>query len=243
MRVELYGPAASGKTTLARSLADELRVRGIRVRLASSARPAEAVRPGALPPWRSVAQRAAKAFRAMALLRNRSPQARAIDDLLGNMSPVWRLRYRSYLAWLDDAWTASEDWPGVVIFDQAHVCALGAVMARDETLRPDRIMEALRASPRADVLAHVTASPDVIARRLEARLAGQGRLERLLEIDAISARRQPRVFETLHQLLETSGAAPLQIASADPAALTMTADRIAMCMQSWTPPRAVAGPS
>lgn len=204
--VEITGPATAGKSTLARVLADQLSGAGHPVTVVSSARPAELapdhLRPSALG---AALSRASKLFDIA--------QHDANDDvgsrLLALMPPrhrLWTLRYRRYLAELGRAWTSARASGSIVIFDQAYLSAAVALAVLTREPAGGDLDRALDLVPLPDLTVRLEVPRQVLERRLAARLARQGLLERLFELDVPTTLRQVDGSRDLAPLLAARGA-------------------------------------
>ena len=120
--VELVGPSGSGKSTLARAIVAAFPA----ARLVASARPAEAVRRGRfqLPPALARAIKLASLVpRPFGGLPEEDSAVRLLLSLLPTSSPLWRLRYRRYLADLttilrrerEGGWEGGREGQGCVV--------------------------------------------------------------------------------------------------------------------------------
>ncbi|MGM0586388.1 MAG: AAA family ATPase, partial [Pseudomonadota bacterium] len=179
--VEMVGPAAAGKSTLAAALVEALRREGCDAVLEASARPAErarAARPGGM---RAAASRAAK-IAGLARRGAEGPAAAAMLEALPPASGAWALRYRGYLDALERRWRAAAARPGIAVFDQGFVSAVATLAALGRDFEPAAMARALAAAPAPDLVVRIDAPREALAARLRSRLAGQSFLERLLEL-------------------------------------------------------------
>ena len=215
--VELVGPSAAGKSTLARAIAEALPS----ARLAASARPAETASSGAvrLPP---ALARAAKITRALPDLLGRGDE----DDLSARLmallppgGPIWRLRYRRYLAELDRRLRSERAAGGVVILDQGFVTAIGTLAGFSRGVAPQVLARALEIVPRPDLVIGLSTPRDIIEIRLRNRLGAQSIAERRFELGIAQTLGQIEAFDTLFPLLSASDIGFLPVSCPDPASL------------------------
>ncbi len=227
MIVEIFGPPAAGKTTLAHALAEGLRARGVRTDLALSHRPSEPAKDGRLhnpqaPALIRVARRLGRpAIEMVATARHLldgSAEGNTTCSLLALMppvNPVWALRLRQYIWRLTHAWNDARTADRIVIFDQGFVqavCSLALLCAPEHA---GRLALACDLIPRADMLIWLDAPPDVLRARLLKRERKQGVLERMLEFDLGTNLRSVAVIERLEALLEERNAAMTCVRSED----------------------------
>jgi thymidylate kinase len=207
--VELFGPAAAGKTTFARALHDALREAGCHSELLSSARPAE--RPGPAPRMRLLAplSRAAKLFRAVLEAGSTDPVGARLRACFPPASAVMRLRNRRYLLRLARALAAPRPPGSVLILDQGYLSALCSMAARSGAARRAEIepvlAQALGLVPRADLVIWMETPAPLLQARLRERLARQPWAERVFEPDLAALAQQARLARALRGLLEARG--------------------------------------
>lgn len=200
--VELVGPSASGKSTLARAIVEEFPS----VRLVTSARPAEAASTTGLHLPPAVA-RAAKITQALQHVYGGMAEAGAaarLVRLLPPDGPLWRLRYRRYLAALTLRLRHEQAAGGVAVFDQGFITAVGTLASFSRNIRPETLTRALEIAPHPDLVILMRTPRDIIASRLNARLAAQSATERLFELSIPRTLQQIDVFEALAPLLDAS---------------------------------------
>jgi len=211
--VEIFGPAAAGKTTLAHALHRALEAAGCRSELVASARPAERAGhdPGPEPAVRRALvgplSRAAKIFSAVAELRSQDVLGAQLLALLPPRTPLWQLRNRRYLARLDRALVADRPLADVLILDQGYLsalCSLAALSGLAQAVDVDGIlMRGLDLISLADLVVWVETPRAALEERLRDRLARQSPLERLFELDLPTTMEQARLAETVGCLLRT----------------------------------------
>jgi hypothetical protein len=131
--VEIFGPPAAGKTTLASALAATLEENGLGAELIMSSRPAERalIRSGTTEAFtllrtRLLAplMRAAKVVSAVPLIFPGASSDPIVANLLNLLPPrnvLWSIRYHRYLSRLCRSWRMARASDQVVIFDQGFV--------------------------------------------------------------------------------------------------------------------------
>jgi thymidylate kinase len=217
MIVELFGPPAVGKTTVAHALAAALRKNGCDVRLIVSSRPAERT---PTEPGRTIGfarcrtaiaaplSRAAKLISAISALL---PASRGGDtgalllDLLPPRNLLWSVRYRRYLSGLCHSWRMAREFDGVVIIDQGFATALCSLALLTPSADRHMVARGLDLIPKPDLLIRLDAPKEVLEARLRKRLARQGLFERLFEFDLETSLRQIEVTDELTKMLQEQG--------------------------------------
>jgi thymidylate kinase len=203
--IEVAGPSAAGKTTLAHALAARLSKQGYAVLVSASARPAERAATGTMP---AALQRAGKMLGLLPALvrpaRIDGPGTRLIA-LLPSERRLWSLRYGRYLAELDRRWAAALSSDCIMIFDQAYYSALAALAALRQRIDPGVLAEALDLIPMPHLLVRLRAPETLLAGRLTERLRAQGVFERLFELEVPTTLRQVEAFQILDGLIERRG--------------------------------------
>lgn len=217
MIIELFGAPTVGKTTFAHALATRLQERGHQVELIVSFRPAETMRATVGEP-----RRRSPNARAMAVVNRMSRPAVELLKLAGRSvtgsrgpgvagelltllparSAIWSFRLNQYIIRLDHSWRRASERSDIVIFDQGFVQAVCSLVLLGRSPDPELVSRALASIPNADLLIKLCAPRDVLVERLEQRARGQGRLERLLELDVPTNLRSIGIVDTLHQLLD-----------------------------------------
>ena len=233
--VELFGPAAAGKTTLARALGEELTGKGIAARVVSSARPTEKHRNG--EPARAqfdlgLTAPLARARKVVAALATFAPGKRLdplIPALISTIPPgSWArlVRTRRYLAQLCDDWRAASTSSEVVIFDQGFLTALCSLALHAGSIDSGAMARALALVPEPDLLIRIDTPRATLTARLEKRLRRQGRLERLFENEITVSLRQQDLSAALDGLLEGHGRNSMRVSWLDREGLARVVDRV-----------------
>ncbi len=224
MIIELFGAPGSGKTTFAHNLAERLRARGYQVGMLLSLRPDEgdARRTGRTSSLAAAAMRLIRPIdRLMHDVRRAALHGAELDAtwrLLRAMpprGPLWSIRLYRYALHLNCAWPAARQTSHPVLVDQGFVQLLGSLAVLSGTTDLSRIANLLRIIPAPDLLIRVQASDETLRHRLEARLAGQGWLERRLEFPVEENLRLASVLGDLCLLLRQSCREVISLCSTD----------------------------
>ncbi|UPJ48726.1 AAA family ATPase [Bradyrhizobium sp. 200] len=245
MIIELFGPPAAGKTTLAHALATELEKNGFDIQLIVSSRPAErgsiqVESTRALSWWRTALaaplSRAAKLVSAgpVLLACARSDELTAsLMDLLPPRTLLWSVRYRRYLSLLSRSWKMASTSDRIVIVDQGFLTALCslALLARSADRRG--IARGLELIPRPDLLVRLDAPRDILEARLRARLGRQGAVERLFEFNLQTSLQQIDTTSEVAHMFQEQGGRMMHVSSLDRRLLEKAVDRIVREAKSW----------
>ena len=236
--IELFGPAAAGKTTLAWALGAALDARGIAVRVVSSARPAEHPSPrgGNLPqPLSALTAPLARASKVTGALGSLIPGA-PVDPLVRQLMEIlppgnWArtIRMRRYLAQLCRSWNSALASDSVVIFDQGFLTSLCSLALALFAGPIDRgtLARGLALIPEPDLLVRLDTPRAVLEARLQKRLRRQSSLERLFEYDIDVWLRQIELSSTLDALLTERGRSSMRVSWIDRAGLASDVAAIA----------------
>jgi thymidylate kinase len=238
MIVELFGPPAAGKTTLAHALATALEKNGCDVQLIASSRPAEHD-PIQLESTRAFARcgttlaaplsRAAKLVSVMPVLL---PGARS-DELAANLmnllpprNVLRSLRYRRYLSLLSRSWHMANASNRIVIFDQGFLMALCSLVLLARCADRRLIARGLELIPRPNLLIRLDVPRETLEARLRERLGRQGALERLFENDLRTSLRQIEMTGEVAHMLQDQGGRMMHVSCLDRRLLETAVDRI-----------------
>jgi hypothetical protein len=150
----------------------------------------------------------------------------ALLGILPARSPMWSLRLRQYTTRLEVSWRLAERFHGIVIIDQGFVQLVCSLVLLGRAPDQDLAARALEMIPHADLLIRLSASPEVLRARLEARRRGQGLLERWFELDTETNLRSIRIVEMLDGILSRQGQPVLRIAGREHGAPPEAIDEI-----------------
>jgi thymidylate kinase len=244
MIVELFGPPAAGKTTLAHALAMALEKNGCNVDLVVSSRPAERG-PIQVDSTGSLARcataltaplsRAAKLVSVVpVLLSARNDELTAnLMDLLPPRTLWWSVRYRRYLSLLSRSWKMATTSDRIVIFDQGFLTALCSLILLARSADRRVIRRGLELIPRPNLLVRLDAPRDILEARLRERFGRQGAVERLFEFDLQTNLRQIETTSEVARMLEEQGGRMTHVSCLDRRLLEEAVDRIVREAQLW----------
>lgn len=236
MFVELFGPPGVGKTTLARTLAADLRERGYAAELRLSLRPIEADAFGSTP-TRGTSSRILRRIRQPAselLSIACHPVTNVADALVATnltraLPPdgVWPyMKHWQYIIRLAHSWRRLANERTILIFDQGFVQAVCSLVMASQAVDDPAILKCLPYALKADVIVHVRGGLDLIKTRLSHRLSQQAPSERLLEPDAADSADWSALSERIHQLLIDQGARVFAASSSNHASLMQSTEEI-----------------
>jgi len=224
MIIELFGPPAAGKTTIARSLTRRLREAGHVVEPIISNRPAEwdgaATGQETREPSPSLMRRLARPIAQAGAALFATAASDQIQAKLMALDPptsvIWRVRLKRYLTQLSQSWSRASRAGHIVLFDQAYVqfaCSLMLLGRKDEDEELHRLL--LGAIPKSDLLVGITAPRATLEQRLQDRLRSQKPLERLLEFDLKTNLESIGVIARLEEGLTQSLRPVISVSSVD----------------------------
>jgi thymidylate kinase len=220
MIVELFGPPGVGKTTFARALGARFEDAHIPARLLASERPAERDGGG------GIVRRLARPVAGLIGALPDDGLAAALLALLPPREVMWKLRLRRYLVHMQHAWRNAAGRAEVVVCDQGFVQAVCSLLVLGQG-GTSEVARALALLPPADLLVRLDAPTPVLAARLGERSRGQGRLERLLELDLARNLAFVPAIERVDDALTAQGRGSVRIGCADRTALADGAAQIA----------------
>jgi thymidylate kinase len=239
MIVELFGPPAAGKTTLAHALATALEKNGCSVELIVSSRPAERD-----PIQVESAHALARSRAALAAPLSRAAKlASAVsfflsaqnDDITANLMDLlpprrlfWSVRYRRYLSLL-----LASTSDRIVIFDQGFLTALCslALLARSADRR--MVERGLKLIPRPNLLIRLDAPRETLEARLRERLDRQGAVERLFEFDLQTNLEQIEMTTEVAHMLQEQGFGMMHASCLNRRLLEEAVDQIVRETKLW----------
>jgi thymidylate kinase len=245
MIIELFGPPAAGKNTLAHALTTALEKNGFDVQLIASSRPAEScsaeVDSVRALSWCKTAlvaplRRAAKFASAVPVLLDGTHSdelATGLMDLLPPRTLSWTIRYRRFLFLLSRSWKAASTSEQITIFDQGFLTALCSMALLTRSVDRTILARGLALIPRPDLLIRLDAPRGTLEDRLRARLDRQGGIERLFEFDLQTSLRQIETTDEISNMLHEQGGRCVQVRSLDRHLLDEAVERIVRDAESW----------
>lgn len=227
MIIELFGPPASGKTTLARALAVRLRTKGYMAVLRLSYRPMErtalcscGISLGRYHSsvidrlTRPIAEMFAIARHPLANSRDLAT-ARKLIKLLPPASIFSSIKNSQYLSRLSHSWYETSRLSQVALFDQGFVQAVCSLALVAEISDESAIMNALDYVPKSDLLVRLDTPLELLEDRLNSRRGHQGTIERLFEHDLKTNLASVEMINRLHALLVRQGRSVMCVSSRD----------------------------
>jgi thymidylate kinase len=206
MIVELFGPPAVGKSTLANALSVALRKDGCAVQLIASSRPAEQGRLSRGRTFAAPLRRFAKLAHAVPLLLAASrtdSTGKRLMDIMPPRGMVRSVRLRRYLAALQQSWVKMSADDSIAIVDQGYLTAICSLALQARSADADQVASSLALVPKPDLLIRLTVPNDILRARLVDRLRRLGRVERLFELDIDTSLRQAEIVQIVTRLLPT----------------------------------------
>ncbi|WP_214473689.1 AAA family ATPase [Mesorhizobium sp. dw_380] len=217
MILELFGPSAAGKTTLASELVRVLQNQGHTVVLQTGDR-------------RHPIRRAAfKLFSTLHLrwIRKRSLAADMLD-VLPPRRELWAIRLKWHLEVLIRAWNkalASDDV--ISIFDQGMVQSVSSLVLLSGITDRESLARALDLVPKPDLLIRLQAPREILEARLRERRRNLGIIQQLLEVDLQSSLDHIDHVNLVVEQLKSSRVPTICVESLDASSLATAAEAIA----------------
>lgn len=224
MIIELFGPECAGKTTFARALSAQLQQHNQAVEVALSCRPAETIEPlGRAADRRNplVSRVIRSGTEALSVALRPIGNATDLRVALGLISklpprnPLWTIKQAQYIVRLSHTWRAFTARSPIVLFDQAFIQVICALLLLGGIPEDAVIADAINHLPRSDLLIRLVAPFEVIEGRLRARRSSQSGLEQLLEFSASTSLASIQIADRLTRILIEQGRTVLSVNSAD----------------------------
>ncbi len=250
MIVELFGPPASGKSTLGNALVAALHNSGIEVQLNASSRPLERTstkdeQVSNARRWsRSIVapfRRAAKMSSFANILVSRGMKTAVGENLLELLPPgnwLSRARLQRYLWLLHRSHVSGRSFRGISIVDQGYVTALCSLAVRARCLHSESLARGLEMVPQPDLLIYLDTPEDVLQARLSKRLGRQNAFERIFEQNSDATRRQMDMVRTVGNLVEEHRWPTVHVSWIDRSGLAKSVDKIITSMAAQREARA-----
>lgn len=233
MIIELFGPAAAGKTTFAHALSERLNANGHTAKVVLSYQPGTEVsaldRGGVMAAVRRIARAIAGTIAIAARPIARREELSLAFELVRALPPtniIWFIRLTQYVLRLCQCWNLSSEAADIIIFDQAFVQATCTLALNSCSASDARLKEALGLVPKADLIIRLDAPRDVLETRLRDRLRRQAFAERFFEAQLEKNLAGLRVFDCAHSLLERNGISTISLSLHDRSSLRGGLDRV-----------------
>ena len=245
MIIELLGPPASGKTTLARALATALDENGFDAQLIVSSRPAERdsidventrALSSCITAFTAPLSRAAKLASALPLLfagSRRDELTTSLMELLPPRTVLRSVRLHRFLSSLSRSWESASISDRIVIFDQGFLTALCSMALLAGSVDRSSLLRGLALIPRPNLLIRLDASRELLESRLHSRLGRQGPIERWFEFDLKTSLQQLEMTNEVADMYRESGGRMMHVSSLDRRMLENEVDRIVQRVKSW----------